>query len=532
MYEAFFGFRENPFNLTPDPRYLYLSSYHREALDHLLYGINERKGFIAIIGGIGTGKTTLCRALLSRLDPGTKTALILNSFISDLELLQIINDEFGIEGVAGEGSKKEYIDRLNYFLLENFRQGGNAVLLIDEAQNLSHAVLEQVRMLSNLETEREKLLQIVLVGQSELKALLNAPSMRQLNERILVRYDLKPLDPGDIKGYVEHRLAVAGGSGQLKFSSGAYKRVYTHSLGNPRRINALCDRSLLIAYARERFAIDKEIIDRAEWELKGERSVEVPGVSRTWKRFAAYPVMILVLILVAGYGGWSLRDKFPRPPVKGEGPVYVGTIRDDRQEKLVKEVPPPQAEKEEAPKILLDETSSIALLFSLFRDGMGIEGAVLEEIQPALVYFDMPPEYHVLMKRPFRVKGPAAPAGGRLPGYLLVKEVKEEGAVVIDAGGKERFLERTLLMEGWGGEVSFVYPSRWRSAYLSKGSEGSRVIWVQNTLKQMGYMVEATGHYDEKTERAVRRFQREFGLGADGIVGPRTSALLYQMSEP
>ncbi|MBW2064239.1 MAG: AAA family ATPase [Deltaproteobacteria bacterium] len=532
MYESFFGFRENPFSLTPDPRYLYLSSYHQEALDHLLYGINERKGFIAIIGGIGTGKTTLCRALLSRLDPGTKTALILNSFISDLELLQIINDEFGIEGLREEGSKKEYIDKLNHFLLENFRQGGNAVLLIDEAQNLSHAVLEQVRMLSNLETEREKLLQIVLVGQSELKDLLNAPSMRQLNERILVRYDLKPLDSNDVKGYVEHRLAVAGGGGSLKFTSGAYRKIYGYSLGNPRRINALCDRALLTAYARETFTINKDIIDRSNWELSGERGVEVPGVSRSRKGFAASLVLILVLILVAGYGGWRLRDKLPWPSLKGKSPVHIGAAREDQQEKPVMKAPSPHREKEEAPEIFLDETSSIALLFSLFRDGMGSQGTDLEKIQPAMVYFDMAPEYHVLLKRPFRVKGTAASSGSRLPGYLVVKEVKGEGAVVIDGRGKERFLERALLMEGWGGEVSFVYPSRWRSAYLSMGSKGSRVLWVQKTLKEMGYMVETTGHYDDRTKRAVRKFQGEFGLDADGIVGPRTSALLYQMSEP
>ena len=158
MYTSFFGFKENPFNLTPDPRYLFLSPYHKEALDHLLYGINERKGFIAITGGIGTGKTTLCRALLSHLDATTKSALILNAFISDLELLKAVNQEFGLQMGPEPLSKKDYIDTLNQFLLKNFGRGGNAVLLVDEAQNLSHAVLEQIRMLSNLETEREKLI--------------------------------------------------------------------------------------------------------------------------------------------------------------------------------------------------------------------------------------------------------------------------------------------------------------------------------------------------------------------------------------
>ena len=187
MYTSFFGFRENPFNLTPDPRYLFLSPFHKEALDHLLYGITERKGFIAITGGIGTGKTTLCRALLDHLDDSTRTALIFSAFLSDTELLKAINQEFGIKMDPAAASKKDYIDSLNSFLLDNFSSGRNAVLLIDEAQNLSQTVLEQIRMLSNLETEKEKLIQIVLVGQSELKDLLASPSLRQLNERITVR---------------------------------------------------------------------------------------------------------------------------------------------------------------------------------------------------------------------------------------------------------------------------------------------------------------------------------------------------------
>jgi general secretion pathway protein A len=307
MYASFFGFRENPFNLTPDPRYFFLSPYHKDALDHLLYGINERKGFIAITGGIGTGKTILCRVLLSYLDASTKSALIFNASISDMELLKTINQDFGIEMDQGATGKKDYIDALNHFLLKNFSHGHNAVLLIDEAQNLSHNVLEQIRMLSNLETEREKLIQIVLVGQSELKELLAAPSLRQLNERIMVRHDLKLLDYGDTKRYVEHRLVVAGGQGNVRFTDGVFRKIYTYSQGNPRRINTVCDRVLLVAYLKGKHTVSKGMVGRAVEELRKDMGIEPLLSDWSWKRALSSALLLLLLIMVAGFAGWKLR---------------------------------------------------------------------------------------------------------------------------------------------------------------------------------------------------------------------------------
>ncbi|MHA2315109.1 MAG: AAA family ATPase [Candidatus Hermodarchaeia archaeon] len=307
MYASFFGFRENPFNLTPDPRYFFMSRYHKEALDHLLYGINERKGFIAITGRVGTGKTTLCRTLLSHLHASTKSALILNSFISDMELLKIVNQDFGIEMNQGATGRKDYIDALNHFLLKNFSHGGNAVLLIDEAQNLSLNVLEQIRMLSNLETEREKLIQIVLVGQSELKELLAASSLRQLNERIMVRYDLKPLDYGDTKRYVEHRLAVAGGQGNVRFTDGVFRKIYTYSKGNPRRINTVCDRVLHVAYLKGTHTVSKGMVGRAVEELRKHMGIESVLSDWSQKRVLSSALLLLLLIMVAGFAGWKLR---------------------------------------------------------------------------------------------------------------------------------------------------------------------------------------------------------------------------------
>jgi len=270
MYESYFGLKENPFNLTPDTRYLFLSSQHREAMNHLMYGITERKGFIVISGGIGTGKTTICRTLLSLLDDSVRVALIFNSFISDIELLRTIREEFGITFSRGRKTKKHHIDALNAFLLKNFAAGRNAVLVIDEAQNLSLSVLEQIRMLSNLETEKEKLLQIVLVGQPELRDILRSPSLRQLNERITVRYEIETLSRRQVRQYIQHRIAVAeGNNGTLRFTPMASFWVHGCSRGNPRRINAICDRALLIAYARGIKKVHAGIVRKAVSDIGG-----------------------------------------------------------------------------------------------------------------------------------------------------------------------------------------------------------------------------------------------------------------------
>jgi general secretion pathway protein A len=268
MYTSHFKLRENPFSLTPDPKYLFLSRQHREALNHLIYGIKEKKGFIVITGGIGTGKTTLSRALVAGMDPYVETALIFNSYLSDMELLEVINQEFKVSLVGVDRTKRRYIDSLNAFLMANYQAGKNAVVLIDEAQNLSRNVLEQIRMLSNLETETEKLLQIVLVGQPELRDLLAQPSLKQLTERISVRYHLDALSRDDVPDYIGHRLAVSGDTGHLKFADDAFGKIYDYSRGNPRRINILCDRAMLIAYAGNLLEIDRKVIKLAVKDLK------------------------------------------------------------------------------------------------------------------------------------------------------------------------------------------------------------------------------------------------------------------------
>jgi len=285
MYAAYFGLKENPFKLSPEPGYLFLSEQHRDALNYLIYGIKEKKGFVLISGDIGTGKTTLCRKLLNLLDESVETALIFNTAMSEVELLASVVKEFGVAISRETGTKKDYVDALNEFLLQNFTAGKNAVLLIDEAQNLSHGVLEQIRMLSNLETEKEKLLQIILIGQPEIKATLTLPALRQLNERITVRYDLKPLAAGDVTAYIDHRLGVAGWPGKITFTKGAYRQVFDFSEGIPRRVNALCDRALLIAYTKNVAKIDRRIIRHAARDIGSEYFQKtISRRRRLWRR--------------------------------------------------------------------------------------------------------------------------------------------------------------------------------------------------------------------------------------------------------
>jgi general secretion pathway protein A len=274
MYEEFYGFGEKPFSLTPDPKYLYRSESHANAFELLQYAIRRREGFVVVTGDIGTGKTTLCRAILEQLDRKTFTALVLNPFLSEEDLLRLILQDFGVvsreeikRGRLGGVSKQELIDTLNDFLLSLQPLGAGALVIIDEAQNLPRQVLEQIRILSNLETHKEKLLQIVLVGQLNLKELLRAPDLRQLDQRVSIRYELKPLTREETAAYVAHRLTIAGGGAQVSFTSKALDRVHRHSGGIPRLINLICDRALLGGFSQRATKIAPQMVTSAAHNL-------------------------------------------------------------------------------------------------------------------------------------------------------------------------------------------------------------------------------------------------------------------------
>jgi general secretion pathway protein A len=246
MYEDFYGLSEPPFNITPDPRYLFFSRRHREAYDHVLFGIAQRKGFIQLTGEVGAGKSTVCRAVLEALDEGVATALILNPVMTGIQLVRSILQELGLN--ARGNDRVRLVQRLNDFLLERVTAGDDVVLFIDEAQDLSGDLLEEVRLLSNLETDDRKLLQIVLIGQPELRELLGRPALRQLRQRITVRYHLGPIDRRETEAFIGHRLQVAGANGRPTFSRWALWAIHRYAQGVPRVINAVCDKTLLAGY--------------------------------------------------------------------------------------------------------------------------------------------------------------------------------------------------------------------------------------------------------------------------------------------
>jgi general secretion pathway protein A len=317
MHEEYYGFSDKPFSLTPDPKYLYKSETHASAFDLLQYAIRRREGFVVVTGDIGTGKTTLCRAILEQLDRKTFTALVLNPFLSEEDLLRLILQDFGVvsreemkRGRLAGVTKQELIDTLNEFLLSLLPLGAGALLIIDEAQNLPRQVLEQIRILSNLETNREKLLQIVLVGQLNLKELLRSPELRQLDQRVSIRYELRPLTREETAAYIAHRLTIAGGS-VVSFAPKALELVHKYTGGVPRLINLLCDRALLGGYSARTQRITPEIVTAAATglDLVATRRSIVGWVKRHAPAFAAGAALTAVLASAVTYAVTTLQAR-------------------------------------------------------------------------------------------------------------------------------------------------------------------------------------------------------------------------------
>jgi len=530
MYLDFHGFREKPFNLTPDPRFVFLSKNHKEAFAHLLYGINNRAGFILLTGEVGSGKTTVLRTLLSQLNPDHyRTALIFNPSLSPAELLQSINREFGVP--ANISNSSSFLDNLNQFLLQQNAEGRTVVLVIDEAQNLEAPVLEQIRLISNLETDREKLIQIVLSGQPELLKILKRNEMRQLSQRITVRCHLHPMDFEDTVHYINHRLEVAGGRGAVIFSNSALKRIYRYSRGLPRLINAACDRALLTGYTRDTSRISLRIA------AAGIKDIRRSAASTIQKRRVLLIPIFAVLALLFATGIYFFRqdfiDRFDPPqhveateePIKGVT-LVTGEKLSRAMTSELGEIPesesvrrafnslagfwkvPPIAESSSFNQKNAIEHAVIERELHLYRFS-GNLGALLRLDYPAILELNMP----------------------GVPGKRFVSLVgRENEHLLVDppiAGRKS--LSFGELEKHWSGQGLLF----WKDPMdllnkTSFGSKGARVEQLQALLREAGvYSKPLTGVYDADTVSAVKQFQSLKGINEDGIVGGQTLMFLY-----
>ncbi|MDQ3829960.1 MAG: AAA family ATPase [Candidatus Tectomicrobia bacterium] len=587
MYCSFFGLQEKPFSITPDPRYLFLSQSHQEALGHLLYGIEERKGFIAITGEVGTGKTLLCRALLDRLSRQVRTALIFNSFMSELDLLRSINEDFGIPPMGA--TRKELIDHLNRYLIGEFSAGRNAVLIIDEAQNLAPPVLEQIRMLSNLETERGKLLQIVLVGQPELRKQLARPDLRQLNQRIALRYHLQPFNRQATEDYIKHRLLVAGSHGSVKFSRGAMSSLFRRSNGVPRKINLLCDRAMLAAYVCGSSFIKSRHVRQAWLELEGDADSGFFHLVRATPRrtFLVAPGLVLGLSVMLGGAAWLgfyrpqplelptvasshnadtaegiAADASSEAPTASEGerladvaiaapPTALSHLRQETSgptaEGIGGEISAPQGGSDPHPRTIAEvndltpanfpgEVLLRALLTEYQRDpqprGANAKATLLQ-VASSFGLEMLPVRIDVNRLKQFRVAcvvetyTPDLPA----PRFQIVRGISSAGIELTDAAGEIQRLTEAEFVKHWPGQV-YLFHRRgleFRSI-LAPGRQHPQVWALQQRLGELGYLQEPpSGFFDEPTTEAVRRFQKDHALQVDGTAGPATKMVLYHL---
>jgi general secretion pathway protein A len=507
MYFDFFGFREAPFSIAPDPRYLYMSERHREALAHLLYGINSEGGFVLLTGEVGTGKTTVCRCLLEQVPAEVEIAFVLNPRLSTSELLAGICDELRIAFPEGNTSIKLFTDRINARLLENHARGAKTVLIIDEAQNLDTEVLEQIRLLTNLETNERKLLQVILLGQPELREKLARPELRQLSQRITARYHLEPLTPAETEGYIRHRLATAGVRARI-FSPAVIRRVHNLSKGIPRRINVLCDRCLLGAYVQ-----GKEEVDRGTVVKAAREAFEQQGSPRLPRILAAG---ILLLLLPAALL-WQLNRGVPAtsPPIEEASPLA-------EESHISTPLPPFAGEIGTA-----DPRPAFAALFGQWNiQGEGADFCA-QAREHGLACLSRLDGLDVLRRFNLPAVLTLTGQGGENTFAALTALGKDHATFRLATGEVTVPLEE--LKGRWGGEYTLLWRRPPFQGVLAPGAQGTDVAWLARRLAQ------ATGKsQDEKDPpvlrgallRQLKEFQFSQGLAPDGVAGPFTLVLL------
>ncbi|MFZ1576557.1 MAG: AAA family ATPase [Chromatiaceae bacterium] len=538
MYANYFGLKELSFSITPDPQYLFLSDQHREALAHLVYGAGENGGFVLLTGEVGTGKTTVCRAFLEQLPEHVDLALILHPALSATELLRAICDEFRIPLLEEDRTAKRLVDRLHRYLLEAHAQGRRPVLMIDESQDLSPRVLEQIRLLTNLETPKHKLLQIFLVGQPELREMLHNPGLRQLNQRITARYHLNPFSAQDTTAYVQHRLAVAGVDRPL-FTRSALRQLHRESKGVPRLINIFCDRALLGACVTRGPMVTRRILDKAIAEVQDGHFWRKPSRVGRWAALAAG---LLVVAIGAGWGYWeyagrpdlpphlaSLMGLEPAPEPPSPDAVTVAAVAEDpAQIALAKAVADERigdllaggellAARDTALRLLLQKWS-VELGQLSGREAcarlstFGLECELDRGGWSRVRDYNLPVLLHLQDK------------DGR-DGWAALIGLGENQATLQLPGGRET-LSLAALDGLWTGDYLLVWqPPPVGGTVIRPGSSGEAVRWLRHLLTQvpaLEFKDDGSNKFDRNVEKAVRRFQTQAGLEVDGMAGPRT----------
>ena len=560
MYTEFFGLNEKPFSITPDPRYLYLSRRHADALAHLIYGISESGGFIQLTGEVGTGKTTLIRSVLEQLPEKAEIALILNPQLSAREFIENICEELRMPIPAG-GSLRALIASLNRQLLEAHAQGRRIVLIVDEAQTLGPELLEQVRLLTNLETSTQKLLQIILIGQPELRDLLGRPEMRQIAQRITGRYHLQPLSRAETAAYVRHRLRVAGCQTAI-FTANALRELYRRSKGIPRLINVVADRALLAAYTQDRIRVDGRLVRLAASEVFGRRivpfawpwAVATAGIAAialgTWALLAeprdsgAEPAPQLPATTAAArpapppasgpaparttFGSTGARASAAQAPdASGADPAAADTPGNVRLDELLAD-----------PAFATDTDSAFTALFELWDARYDrSRGSPCEQADEQRLRCLFRPEGSIGALR--QLNRPAiltlVDDSGEM--HQVVVTRLDYRAATVASGGRTATIDLSELTHYWFGDHLILWqPPEAAANVLVPGMQGPGVLWLKEALARIrGETPEGrlSPLYDPPLEAEVRRYQREKMLAVDGIVGEMTQlALTSDLGEP
>ncbi len=524
MYSEYFGLEEMPFSIAPDPRYIYMSDRHREALAHLLYGINSDSGFVLLTGDIGTGKTTICRCLLEQVPENSEIAFIVNPKLTVEELLATICDEFGINYSKDNKSIKVFVDLINTYLLEVHTRGHKAILIIDEAQNLSAEVLEQLRLLTNLETSQSKLLQIVLLGQPELRDMVSRPELEQLAQRITARYHLGPLSQKDVASYVTHRLSVAGLKKQI-FPASTIRKLYRLSKGVPRLINVLCDRALLGAFVQSQGWVKKSTLSKAAREVFGNAAMhETTNTTSGWLA-ATLVLTILGTLLLFPYNNFYNEELLSIAAVKSEPPTLKPqpAVKKSDPQVLHKDILRPPAEQPEFINLELAFQEMFRHWNVSYLPHESITACQQAEAQ-GLRCLDTRGSLNSLR----RLNRPAVLKlfdDQNMEFYATLISLKDEEAVFVVGSETKKIAVKDIALQ-WFGDYTMLWrmPPEYQSEILP-GYQGPEIQWLEKQLALLkGLIIEPRENavYDDTLIRQVKNFQLAQGLVPDGIVGAQT----------